>query len=70
MKRNRQIQSAVSKSLEETLVWRQNQEESFERKERELEREEADLQEEFQLLMEDTKYGRYLRSYYDYSATA
>ena len=50
MKRNRQIQSAVSKSLEETLVWRQNQEESFERKERELEREEADLQEEFQKL--------------------
>lgn len=46
------MQSAVSKSLEETLVWRQNQEESFERKERELERQESDLQEEFRLLQE------------------
>ncbi|MAA79545.1 MAG: hypothetical protein CL916_09820 [Deltaproteobacteria bacterium] len=52
MKRNRQMQSVVSKSLEETLVWRQNQEESFERKERELEREEADLQEEFRKIKE------------------
>ena len=46
------MQSVVSKSLEETLVWRQNQEESFERKERELEREEADLQEEFRKIKE------------------
>jgi hypothetical protein len=43
---NRQIHSAIRLGLEETLRWRQNQEENFERKERELDREERDLQEE------------------------
>ena len=72
MNRNRQMQSAVSKSLDETMRWRQHEEEKFERKEKELELKEGELQEELHNLrekialvqreQEDTKIKRSLLS--------
>lgn len=49
---NRTVHSAIRNSLDETLRWRQNEEERFERKEKSLEREEKDLQAELLVLNE------------------
>jgi|GEM_PF-4697900 len=53
MKGNRQVRSAVARGLEETHRWRINQEESFERKERELEQRSIDLQKRLELLQQE-----------------
>ena len=53
MKGNRKVRSAVARGLEETHRWRINQEESFERKERELEQRSSDLQKRLKQLQDE-----------------
>ena len=53
MKGNRKVRSAVARGLEETYRWRINQEESYERKERELEQRSIDLQKRLTQISEE-----------------